>query len=59
MDDRAGDKKGYFGLKFPTAVSAVVMAGDTDCSMYPNIGSLVTGTRDRSGGNLWGSLRSQ
>ena len=47
-----GDKNGYLGLKFPTAVNALMTPWAAVCSMNPSIGSPVTDIGSFLGGSL-------
>ena len=57
--DLLGLRKGYFGLKFPTAVHALIICVATVCSMKPSMGRAVMGSGCFFGGNLWGNVRFQ
>jgi len=50
-------RNGYLGLTVPTAVIALVIATATVCSRYPSIGSELTTTGSRFGGNLLGNFK--
>lgn len=57
--DRFAVRKGYFGFKQPTAVSAFMIPLETVCSIYPSIGNAETSNGSLFGGSFSGSVSEE